>query len=51
MIIFGIVILLGLILFICILGGSGPIDRDREDEEQIKYLEEWKLKHEKRRKK
>lgn len=49
MIMIGIGILLGLIAFMCILGGSGPIDRAREDEEQIRYLEEWRLKHETRK--
>lgn len=49
MIMIGIVIFLGVIFFMCLLAGSGPIDREREDEEQIRYLEEWRLKHETRK--
>lgn len=42
-------ILLGLITVICSLGAAGdPADREYEDREQIRYLEEWRLKHEKK---
>lgn len=43
-------ILLGLVTFICLLGAaSDPADREYEDREQIRYLEEWRLKHERRK--